>query len=382
VPRLTYVVTHPITARLLLAGQLTFMRERGYDVLVVSSPGEDLEAVRAHEGVRVAAVPMRRDVDPSGDAVALARLVALFRREKPDIVNASTPKAGLLGMMAARAVGTPARIYLLRGMRGETARGVLRGVLGVTERIASACAHEVVCNSESLRRKFVEEGCAPTHKTRVLGAGSSNGVDTSRLRPSTREEALALRAKLGLPADAFVVGFVGRLVRDKGITDLVEAMTAVRVRFPETWLLMIGADFADDVADPELARVRDLGKVILPGRTVDAGAYYGAMDVLAFPSYREGFPNAPLEAAACGVPAVGYRATGVVDAIVDGETGTLVGLRDAGAFGVAVAHYADNQALRVEHALAARQRAVAEFSRDAVWGSWGDEYETLLARRG
>src|SRR5262249_25972226 len=156
---------------------------------------------------------------------------------RPDIVNASTPKAGLLGMLAARALDVRARIYLLRGLRGETTTGLTRRILSVTERTTAVCAHEVVCNSEGLRQRFGTMGLAPRRKTRVLGAGSSNGADVARFTPGSTTERAVARRDLAIPPDAFVIGFVGRLVADKGVGDLIEAFNTVRGSHEKTWLL-------------------------------------------------------------------------------------------------------------------------------------------------
>lgn len=384
-PRLVYITTHPVTADLLLRGQLTFMREQGFQVTVISAPGPDLDRVREREKVETIAVPMVRSNDLRRDAVSLAQLTGVLRRLRPHIVNAGTPKAGLLGMMAARALQVPIRVYLLRGLRLETETGLMRRVLATTERIASSCAHDVVCNSASLLRVSVDAGYIPGAKALVLGHGSSNGVDTERYRrtPELRRDGIALLAELGIPPHAPLVSFVGRFAADKGIGELLTAFEIVRREIPEARLALVGGDLGGEVADgPLAARARRARGVITTPRIFDLAPYYARTDVLAFPSFREGFPNAVLEAASAEIPAVAFRSTGVVDAIADGETGVLANQGDVEALAAGLIRYLRSAELREAHGRAARARAVTCFARATVWKAWLEAYTVRLAERG
>jgi glycosyltransferase involved in cell wall biosynthesis len=359
------------------------MRERGFDVTVIASPGPELERVAQREQVRTVAVPMERPIRPAEDAASLAHLLATLRSLRPDIVNASTPKAGLLGMISARALRVPVRIYLLRGLRLETATGAVRRILSSTERITAACAHEVVCNSPSLRDAAVAGGHIPREKTRIIGAGSSNGVEIGRWTrtPARVEHGRSLARAAGIEDDDEVIGFVGRFDVDKGIADLLSAFERVRAKRPRARLLLVGAGFAGDKNDELERKVRSAPGVIVLGRTDDLAPLYARMDVLAFPSYREGFPNVPIEAACAEVPAVGYRSTGVVDAIADGESGTIVAQRDVHALANALERYLADADLRRRHGGAARERAGRLFAREAIWEGWEAYYRARLAAR-
>jgi glycosyltransferase involved in cell wall biosynthesis len=380
--RLVYIATDPITVFRLMDGQLGYMQRQGFDVTVIAAPGPLLERAAARERVRAIAVPMTRELSPARDAVALARLVAVLRRLRPTIVNAGTPKAGMLGVTAARLVGVPVVIYLLRGLRFEGARGAKRLLLCATEHVTSGLADRVLVNSHSLQNRFVSLGCVAREKTWVLGAGSSNGIEVERFAVSAERASWAAAQRLarGFPQDAFVVGFVGRFARDKGIEDLIAAFQMAVGREPRLRLLLVGGHDATDPLSQSAQRfIAEDARVWATGFVEEPAPFYASMDAFVFPSRREGFPNAPLEAAAAGLPVIAWRATGTVDAVVDQETGTLLRAGDVDGLARELVRYARDPQLGRAQGLAGRQRAETNFRRELVWHALADEYRRLAS---
>lgn len=322
--RATHIVvgiTSPQTC-LVLGGRLRALREAGFRVTLVASPGDRLDRTGESEGIDTFDVPMARSVAPFSDVLSFFRLWYLLIRLRPDVVEFSTPKAGLLGMLAAVLSGVRHRVYLLRGLRLESATGFKRKLLLRVERMAAACAHVVVCVSPSLHTMSLALGLAPPAKLQMLGSGSSKGVDTEHFRPGRNDK----RRRFGVPGDAKVIGFVGRFTRDKGIPALIEAFERVLQVMPKSYLLMVGwFDDGDDALDLNIRnRIAMHSHIVCTGFVEDTAPYYRAMDLLILPTMREGFPNAVLEASATGIPVITTRTTGACDSVVDSVTGLIV----------------------------------------------------------
>jgi len=385
-PRLIRVCTVPAFLWSFADGQARFMTEQGFEVHGVASPGPVLERFGEREGVAVHAVPMLRRISPGADVVALGRLLRLFRRLRPHIVHGSTPKAAALSMYAAALARVPVRVYHAPGLRWWTLSGVRRRLLMAAQRRACALAHAVLCAGPSVRDAMVEHGICPAEKTIVLGHGHANGVDArGRFDPATVPAGTRqrVRAQLGIPADALVVGFVGRLTGDKGIEQLTHAWPLIRDRDAAAHLLLAG-QFEE--FDPVSGQCRELlsadPSVTLAGWIDDVVPIYAAMDICVIPTHREGFPTIALEAGAMGLPVVGTNAIGCVDAIVQGETGMMAEVGDTSGLVAAVGNYLDDADLRRRHGAAGRERVVRHFNRELIWREMRDHYVRLLGERG
>lgn len=348
--------------------------EQGLEVTVVTSPDERLDAFGRRLGVRTIGIPMPRRVSPLEDWVSLNALRRALEQLGPDIVHAHTPKGGLLGTLAAQSLGVPTRIYQMRGLAFVTARGLLRQVLMTTERVSCAAATHVICQSHSLREQALAEGLVSAEKSRVILDGS-NGVDTARFSLlKHRASGLALRRSLGFAEDDVVFAFVGRLVRDKGIPELVEAFARLAAKVPTARLLVAGPfEPRDPVPDPVRARLESHPSIRVIGPVKEPATVYAASDVVVLPSHREGFPNVPLEAAAMERAVISTTVPGCRDAVVDGVTGWLVPPNDPAALAHALER-ALNPHDRTQRGLAGRARAERSFSRERIASEVVDMY--------
>lgn len=376
--RLVHITTVPASFTF-LEGQVAHMRRRGWDVTMISSPGPSAWRFGKRLGVDVRGVKMERAITPAADIDAVIRLTDLLLELEPDVVHAHTPKGGLLGMIAASAALVPARIYHMRGLVTLTAAGWRRRLLVEAERMSCRLAHRVICQSPSLRRAALEQRLARSDGMIVLGKGS-NGVDSDHFDPDVwASEGTRIRQRLGIPGDAPVVGFVGRLVGDKGIDELAQAWKILRTSFTDARLLMVGPfEERDAVSDAVRFALQSDPRVHLVGFQADTAPWYAAMDVLALPSYREGFPNVPLEAASMSLPVVSTLVTGCVDAVEDGRTGKLVPARDPQALEQALRQYIQFEDLRKRHGRAGRERVIRDFRPDDVHRAIEQLYEEMM----
>lgn len=383
-PRVVYAGTSPLSAQWFMKGQLRYLREAGFDVTVVTAPGPGLDEARELEGVNAVGVSMSRKIALWQDLGSLWRMWRTLRRLCPDMTNVGTPKAGLLGGLAAWLNRVPCRVYTLHGLRLETTTGIQRQTLWLCERIACACAHQVFSVSESLRQEAVAMRIVEPERIKVLASGSCNGVDVARFAPSDNllRRAALLRNRYGIPQETPVLGFVGRLTRDKGIPELIRAYDILRPGFPDLRLLLVG-DFEDgDPVPGDLRRRIETDVNILHvGFVRDIEVYYQVMSVLALPTYREGLPNAILEAHAACKPVVATRATGVVDAVVDGVTGLLVPIGDSEALAAGCSRLLKDPKLADAMGRAGCARVMSEFRQEAIWEALSQEYLRLLQEK-
>ena len=377
-PKLIRVTTSDISLWSLLVGQLRFMNQY-YDVLAVSADTGLQDKVRAREGVRVVEVPMHREISLKADWACLRQLVALFRKERPYIVHANTPKGSLLSMIAAKVAGVPHRIYTVTGLRYQGATGLFRFILQTMERVTCFCATKVIPEGEGVKRALQTDHITGK-PLQVVNHGNINGKDLTywdpKASPQDREQ---MRSRLGLEADDFVFVFVGRIVRDKGMHELAEAMRRLTPTHPKLRLVLCG-DLEPDL-DPldqaDEAFFREDPSVRYVGYADDVRPYMAAADALVFPSYREGFPNVVLEAGAMGLPAVVTDINGCNEIIIPEKNGTIIPPKDADALTRAMQRFVDEPDEVKRMAREARPLIASRYEQHDVWNALLATYRSL-----
>jgi glycosyltransferase involved in cell wall biosynthesis len=382
---LVHITTVPASLFGFLSGQLHYMSSKGFNVHVASSSGDLLDRFGEQEGITTHGINMSRRITPFADLVALFHLYSLFRRLKPTIVHAHSPKGGLLGMLAAWLCHVPVRIYHVRGFPFMTAHNLKRSILINAERVSCRLAHRVLCVSKSMKSIGIAQRICTESKSKVLLGGSGNGIDAeSKFNPGNYNETsrILIRVNLNIPAEAQVIGFVGRIVRDKGICELAEAWRIIRKEFPDTHLLLVGPfELEDPILDATRLLLETDVRVHITGfvHSENLPEMFAAMNVFALPSHREGFPVVILEAGAMTLPVVASSIPGCTDAVIDNQTGLLFKEGDVNELIDKLSLYLKDGNLRALHGANARKRILTEFRCEDIWNAIRNEYCELMS---
>lgn len=376
--KLIRITTVPQSLRGLLKGQLKFMSQNGYQVLGVSSPGDALKDVAVNEGVNTVAIEMTRTISPLKDVKALVQLIQLFRKEKPQIVHTHTPKAGLLGMMAAKIAGVPYRLHTVAGMPLTVATGIKRQLLNQMEKLTYACATKVYPNSFGLEKIILEEKFTNPTKLKVIGKGSSNGIDTAQFDPVlvSEETKKEIRKDLGIKNDDFVFLFVGRVVKDKGINELVQAFTNIYQNNAKVHLVLVGSfERHLDPLQPETENlINNHANIHAVGYKTNVIDYFAMANTLTFPSYREGFPNVVMQAAAMQLNCIVSDINGCNEIIKNGENGWIIPVKNEGMLTDRMQWCLDYPKESKAMGMKNREIMLSDYERSYVWNEILKEY--------
>lgn len=373
-----------------------------FEVTAVSADKKELERVAQKFGVKSYHVEMTRKITPIQDLKAILKLYQFLKKEKPEMVHTHTPKAGLVGMIAAQLAGVPVRLHTVAGLPLMEATGMKRIVLNIVEKITYACAHQVYPNSKGLYDFILQNSYTSADKLKVIGEGSSNGIDTSyfSLEQIKNEKQLQLKQQLNIQPNDFVFIFVGRLVSDKGINELVQAFQNLETRNQESEplisspkslvsskvpkLLLVGPLEAelDPLEEKTIKEITTNPNIISVGFQKDVRPYFAIANALVFPSYREGFPNVVMQAGAMELPSVGSDINGCNEIITHGVNGLIVPPKDAEALAAAMEQLLNDEALYRELKKNARSIIAERYEQHVVWNALLTEYRMLLQESG
>lgn len=347
--KLCYVVTVPGTIRSFFIPQLKYLSENGYDVTVICSPDENLQNDLG-DGIKYIPVSIARGVSPMTLGKSILELIKILKREKFDIVQYSTPNAGFCSSIAAKLAGVKVRNYHLMGLRYLGMGGIARKLFKTLEKMSCAFSTHVECITPSNLDLCIKEKLFKADKGTMVWNGSTGGVNMDRFEVTNREAwRNEVRSELGLDENDFVFGFVGRLTRDKGVNEILEAYRNLENRAK---LLIIGVREGTDTLEQELWQYAENSeKVIILDFKKDIERYYSAMDVLLLPSYREGFGMVIAEAAAVGTPAIVSNIPGPIDVIDEGKTALTVEVKNSEDLQKKMMYFLDNS--QVVHEMSA-----------------------------
>ena len=380
-PKLVRITTIPISLDKLLSGQMKFMADY-FDVIAVSSNEDYLKRIGVKENVRTFPLEMSRKITPIKDFIAVVKLFLYLRKEKPMIVHTHTPKAGIVGMIASALAGVPHRFHTVAGMPLLEAKGIRRKLLDFVEWLTYFCATKVYPNSFGLKSIIEENNYCSSKKIKVLANGSSNGIDTSYFSTDLFPIAVKeqYRKELNLSFDDFVFIFVGRLVSDKGINEMVAAFEKLQVNTTNTKLLLVG-DYESEL-DPLLAEtlesIQKNDAIITVGFQADVRPYFALSHVLVFPSYREGFPNVVMQAGAMGLPSIVSDINGCNEIVITKENGIIVPVKSTSALFTSMELLLTDADLYSELKKNSRSRIVDSYEQLTVWKAILEEYSAVL----
>jgi glycosyltransferase involved in cell wall biosynthesis len=353
-----------------IGGQFDFFSDKGIEMYVACSPSEDLEVYSKEKNFKTIPIHILRKINPFIDLLAVIKLAWAIKKNKIDIVVGHTPKGALIGMTAAYLVGIKKRIYFRHGIMYETSTGFKRSVLKFLEKFTGSLATKVICVSPSVLKISNKIKLSKTEKNIILSKGTCNGIDSiNQFNPAvvSNSKKKNLERTLGISENDIVIGYTGRLVKDKGIEELIEAWVRVKKKYHNTKLLLIGPFEKRDALSTRCSDfIKNEDSIIWVGQVSDTFNYYYLMDVFVLPSYREGFPTVVLEASAMKLPVITSRSTGCIDSIIENQTGIFTEISPDEIF-KSIAFYIQNSEVRISHGLNGRQYVVENFQQQRIW---------------
>ena len=369
--------TVAMSLHLLLKGQLKFLSKH-FDVLAVSGYDADLETVKNREGVSIVSVTMKRSIAPFQDLISLYRLYKLFKKERPTIVHSITPKAGLLSIVAAKYANVPVRIHTFTGLVFPAKKGLFQKILILMDKVLCWHATHIIPEGAGVKQDLLDYKITKK-PLQVIANGNVNGIDTTFFNSNTisEQQQQNLRNELGIDSSDFVFVFIGRLVADKGINELVRAFLSLEI--PNCKLLLVGPYETEDPLQPEtLKAIQQNDSILSVGFQHDVRPYLVISDCMVFPSYREGFPNVVMQAGAMGLPSIVTDINGSNEIIIEGFNGTIVPSKNVTALLRAMIRIKEDETWRNQLQSNARSSIISRYEQELVWEALLIKYKEFL----
>ena len=379
------ITTIPISLKILLKGQLNFMQQNGFKVIAASAGGNEAEALKIQENCEHFIVPLSRKINPIQDVICIIKLIKFFKKIKPTIVHTHTPKAGFIGMIAAYFSIVPIRLHTIAGLPWMIENGIKKNILKSVEKLTALASTKVYVNSKSLLL-YLEEQNVANKKFSVLGAGTSNGIDVNYFSNTSeiKEIAYQLKTENNVSAASFIWLFVGRVVKDKGIQELIDAFVGLQKKYTSDLLWIVGNEEQKlDPIDETYREILHSNKSIkLCGFQNDVRPFYAAANMLVFPSYREGFPNVPMQAALMDCGLILSNINGCNEIVTHQISGLLVNVKSAEDVLNKMIFARENEQLVHQYKQQAKQHILSNYSQDIVWSNLLNEYKNLIVENG
>lgn len=374
------ITTVPGSLRTLLKGQLKYMNNH-YDIIGVASKSKDIALLEEQENISIHPVDMTRNISPFKDLKSAYLLYRFLKEQKPFIVHTHTPKAGTLGMLAARLAGVPNRLHTVAGLPLLEAAGAKRKLLNVVEKITYLNATLIMPNSFGLQNIILDHNFTTSNKLKIVGKGSSNGIDTEYFKRDniTKDEQIELRKELKFQDEDFVFIYVGRLVKDKGINELIASFKSISQLKKHVKLLLVGPleSELDPLTPQTLSEIENNEDIITLGWQNDVRPYMAISQALVFPSYREGFPNAVLQACSMELACIVSDINGCNEIITHKKNGLIIPPKSQEKLEEAMMYLIKNPELAKKYATSVRSNIVENYKREVIWEELLNIYKSL-----
>ncbi|WP_276496868.1 glycosyltransferase family 4 protein [Pontibacter litorisediminis] len=385
-PKLFRITTVPLSLQKLITGQLPYMRSKGFEPLMISADGPEAKAVVTEQNCEHVLVPMTRKITPIQDIKALWEFYKLCKTYKPEIIHSHTPKAGIIGMLGGMMAGVPVRLHTVAGLPLMEATGVTRNILNAVEKLTYACATKIYPNSTVLKDFILESGFCGPEKVKVIGNGSSNGINTAFFNYNAldQEELGQLKLELGIQPSDFVFVFIGRLVKDKGVRELVTAFKTLQAKHRQAKLILVGPleQDLDPLPAETLQEIEQNERILSVGFQNDVRPYLALSHALAFPSYREGFPNVPMQAGCFELPSIVTDINGCNEIIIEEQNGLIIPPKNTEKLLEAMERLLTDKALYFHLKSNARRMIVKRYDQQHFWELLYQEYQEHLQNKG